>query len=234
MRDYGIDKGLVEFRDDSKRDQRGWGKGFFGFRKMFRDYLTKLNVAFYDSCCPALTGDIYPLRYNDATDVIERFNGTTWVTVTTGEGENPVFASVESPLLSTDTISPVGAMPLEFSGSTMTSMGVTPANVTATLTTNQLRSGYITSTSAAAVSLTLPDATSFATAIGAVAGTIFDFYVDNSAGANTVTVIVGSGITVNTPAITGGATLTVSTANAVGWFRLVFTSATAAKILRIA
>jgi len=84
MRDYGIDKGLVEFRDDSKRDQRGWGKGFFGFRKMFRDYLTKLNVAFYDACCPALTGDIFPLRFNAAGGgTIERFNGTAWVTVDT-------------------------------------------------------------------------------------------------------------------------------------------------------
>ena len=63
---------------------------------------------------------------------------------------------------------------------------------------------------------------------------VFDFFVDNSAGANTVTVAVNTGITVNTPAITGGATLTVSTANAVGQFRLVFTSATAAKLLRIA
>lgn len=81
MRDYGIDKGLVEFRDDSKRDQRGWGKGFFSFRKMFRDYLTKLNVAFYDACCPAATTEgIVPLRYDDTNDVIQYFRTSdgTW------------------------------------------------------------------------------------------------------------------------------------------------------------
>jgi len=87
MRDYGIDKGLIEFRDDSKRDQRGWGKGFFGFRKMFRDYLTKLNVAFYDTCCPAASpAGIAPLRYNDTTDTIEYFDSVTeaWVAVDAG------------------------------------------------------------------------------------------------------------------------------------------------------
>jgi len=55
MRDYGIDKGSVRYLDDSKRDHRGWSQGFWGFRKMFRDYLTKLNVAFYDTCCPEST-----------------------------------------------------------------------------------------------------------------------------------------------------------------------------------
>lgn len=112
---------------------------------------------------------------------------------------------------------------------------VNAINVTATATPAQIIGGAITSTSAAAVSITLPTATQLATALGVTTrGTSFDFLVDNSAGANTVTLIVGTGITVTTPAITGGATLTVSTANAVGWFRLVFTSLTTAKILRIA
>lgn len=107
-------------------------------------------------------------------------------------------------------------------------------NTTATITAAQLAGGLLTSTSAAAVSITLPSATDIATALGAVRGSSFEFVVDNSAGSNTVTVVVGSGITVNTPAITGGATLTVSTANTVGVFRLQFTSTSSAKILRIA
>lgn len=83
MRDYGIDKGLVEFRDDSNRDQRGWGKGFFSFRKMFRDYLTKLNVAFFDACCPASSEEgIYPVRFNANLQRLEFFNGTAWVDIT--------------------------------------------------------------------------------------------------------------------------------------------------------
>lgn len=87
MRDYGLDKGLVEFRDDSDRKQRGWQKGFFGFRKMFRDYLGKLNVAFYDECCPAATTlGIVPVRYNDSTNTLQYFNILTgnWSTVDAG------------------------------------------------------------------------------------------------------------------------------------------------------
>ena len=107
-------------------------------------------------------------------------------------------------------------------------------NISATVLAANFTKGYFTSTSAAAVNLQLDTATNIATAIGAVQGTIVDFVVDNSAGANTVTVVVGAGITTNTSPITGGSTLTVSTANTVGYFRLIFTSATAAKIVRIA
>jgi hypothetical protein len=106
-------------------------------------------------------------------------------------------------------------------------------NVSATVTSEQLLTGYFTSTSAAAVTLTLPTATAAGAALGAAAGTSFEFIVDNSAGANTVTVAVNTGITTATPVVTGGATLTVSVANGVGIFRLVFTSATAAKLYRI-
>jgi len=106
-------------------------------------------------------------------------------------------------------------------------------NATATATVDQILSGYITSTSAAATSITTPTATALATALGAVRGTSFDFMIDNSAGANTVTLVLDGSITVNTPAITGGAALTVSVANAIGTFRIVFTSTTAAKIFRI-
>lgn len=107
------------------------------------------------------------------------------------------------------------------------------ANATATLEAAQLATGYITSTSAAAVSLTLPTATLLATELGATAGSSFEFIVDNTAGANTVTLLVGAGITAATPVITGGATLTVSVANAIGIFRIVFSSATVAKLFRI-
>lgn len=106
-------------------------------------------------------------------------------------------------------------------------------DATATATVDQILSGYITSTSAAATSITTPTATALATALGAVRGTSFDFMIDNSAGANTVTLVLDGSITVNTPAITGGAALTVSVANAIGTFRIVFTSTTAAKIFRI-
>jgi len=84
------------------------------------------------------------------------------------------------------------------------------------------------------VSLTTPTATAIAALIPGVAqGTTFDLIIDNSAGANTVTMVLGSGITVTTPVITGGATLTVGTVNKVGLFRFYFTSATTANVFRI-
>jgi hypothetical protein len=108
-------------------------------------------------------------------------------------------------------------------------------NVTATLTAAEMLSGYITSTSAAAVALTTPTATALAALIpGVGVGTNFDFIIDNTTGANTVTLTLDASIAVVTPAITGGATLTVSTSNDIGIFRIVFTSETTAKIFRIA
>jgi len=105
--------------------------------------------------------------------------------------------------------------------------------ITATITAAQLATGLLTTTSAAAVTMTLPTATQIATQIGATQGTVFEFIVDNSAGANTVTVAVGSGITASgfpaTNTLTLGASTTIGTAG----FRLVFISATAATLTRI-
>lgn len=87
MRDKGLDKGLIRYFDDAGRDKRGWDKNFFGFRKMFRDYLTKLNVAFYDTCCPAATEEgIVPVRYNDTTNTLQFYNtvSDTWSSVDAG------------------------------------------------------------------------------------------------------------------------------------------------------
>lgn len=82
MRDKGIDKGLIRYFDDAKRDQRGQGKNFFGFRKLFRDYLAKLNVAFYDTCCPETTeAGIYPVRWNATLQRLEFFNGEAWANI---------------------------------------------------------------------------------------------------------------------------------------------------------
>lgn len=106
-------------------------------------------------------------------------------------------------------------------------------NVTATVTAAQLKTGVLSSTSVAAVAATLPTAAALlAVLTGAAAGTWFDFAVDNSAGANTVTVTPSASITAATAVITGSDTLTVAS-GAVGLFRVYFTSATVAKIYRI-
>lgn len=106
-------------------------------------------------------------------------------------------------------------------------------NTTGAITAAELAGGLVTSTTAAGVTGTLPDATSLATQLGAVQGTVFEFIVDNSAGANTFTVQVNTGITVGTTSLTGGDSLTVSTAQVVGMFRLIFTSTTTAILRRI-
>lgn len=112
---------------------------------------------------------------------------------------------------------------------------LTALNSTGTITAAMVQKGGITSTSAAAVAATLDTAANIATAIGAVQGTSIEFLVDNTAGANTVTVVVAAGIVAATPIITGGATLTVaaSATQGIGIFRLVFSSASAAVLYRI-
>ncbi len=109
----------------------------------------------------------------------------------------------------------------------------TPINSTATATTSQILSGYITSTSGAATVITLPTATALGTALGATQGTIFDLTIDNSNGSNNVTIQVNTGIQAITPAITGGANLVVSTANLIGQFRITFITSTNAIIARV-
>lgn len=105
-------------------------------------------------------------------------------------------------------------------------------NATATGTAAQILAGGITSTSAAAVAYTLPTGALLGAAANAARGTWLDFAVDNSVGANTVTVTPSTGITAATAVITGGATLTVA-ATAVGLFRIYFLTTTTAVIYRI-
>lgn len=110
---------------------------------------------------------------------------------------------------------------------------ISELDVTGTLTAAQVFGGIVASLSAAAVSATLPLATDLVALLGAKQGTQLDFTVDNSAGANTVTVVVNTGITAATAVITGGATLTVASGK-VGFFRLYFISTTAAILYRLA
>ena len=105
-------------------------------------------------------------------------------------------------------------------------------NATATVTPAQLINGYITSTSAAAVTLTLPTGTLLGQALNATKGTVFEFYVDNTAGANTVTIAVAVNGILSAAAAAGagtGAGLLTVPAGVTGLasFKLCFTSSTA-------
>lgn len=116
----------------------------------------------------------------------------------------------------------------------VTRTSATAINSTGTATDTAIRKGLITSTSAAATSITLPSATALGTAFHAVKGTSIEFIVDNTAGANTVTIIPGAGTTA-TAILTGGNTMTIAASSTIGVavFRITFISATAAVISRI-
>lgn len=72
MIDLAIQKGFIQKADTSDPAQKG---SFYFLRKLFSDYLNKLGVPFYDSCCPAVA-ESKPVRFNSG---IQYFNGSTWV-----------------------------------------------------------------------------------------------------------------------------------------------------------
>jgi hypothetical protein len=111
-------------------------------------------------------------------------------------------------------------------------------NATATATAAQVATGYITSTSAAATTITLPTGTDLGAAISATRGTVLDLFVDNTAGANTVTIAVATnGILSTAAADTSGSfgDLTIASgATGIGRFTIMFSSATAYVFTRTA
>ena len=106
-------------------------------------------------------------------------------------------------------------------------------NSTATATAAQVLGGLITSTSAAATTITLPPVADLVTATGAAQGTTIEFVVDNSAGANTVTIAVGTGMTASGFPATNTLTLAQSATVGTAGFRITFISGTAATLTRI-
>ena len=111
-------------------------------------------------------------------------------------------------------------------------------NATATATAAQVATGYITSTSALGTTITLPTGTALGTAIGAVRGTVLELYVDNTAGASTVTMAVATnGILSSAAADTAGSfgDLTIAAgATGLARFTIMFSSATAYVFTRTA
>jgi hypothetical protein len=112
-------------------------------------------------------------------------------------------------------------------------------NATATATAAEVATGYLTSTSVGTVTITLPTGTLLGAALGATRGTTLDLYVDNTAGASTVTVAVATNGILSAAAAAGSGAgaglLTVpSGVTGIGCFRIVFSSATAYVFSRIA
>lgn len=122
--------------------------------------------------------------------------------------------------------------------SEITHSTVAAINATGTATAAQVATGYITSTSAAATTITLPTGTLLGAALGAAQGTVFDLYIDNTAGANIVTVAVAtngilSSAAADTPGSFGDLTIAAG-ATGIARFTLMFSSATAYTFSRTA
>ena len=110
-------------------------------------------------------------------------------------------------------------------------------NSTNTATVLELATGYITSTSGAATTITLPTGTLFGAELNATQGTTFDFIVDNTEGANTVTIAPGANLIASAWTAVDDALLAPldipAGVTGIGIFRIVFSSATAATFSRI-
>lgn len=111
-------------------------------------------------------------------------------------------------------------------------------NATAVATAAQVATGYITSTSASATSITLPTGTLLGGLIGATRGTSFDLYVDNTAGASTVTMVVSTNAILSTAAVDTAASfgdLTIAAGvTGLARFTIMFSSPTAYVFTRTA
>jgi hypothetical protein len=111
-------------------------------------------------------------------------------------------------------------------------------NATGTATPAQVASGYITSTSASATTITLPTGTDLGNAIGATQGTVLDLFIDNTAGANTVTVAVNTNAILSSAAADSSGSfgdLTVASgATGLARYTLMFSSPTAYVFTRTA
>jgi hypothetical protein len=111
-------------------------------------------------------------------------------------------------------------------------------NATATASAAQVADGYITTTSAALTTITLPTGTALGAALGASRGTVLDLYVDNTAGASVVTIAVNtnavlSSAAADTPGSFGDLTIAAG-ATGLACFTLMFSSATAYTFSRTA
>tara|TARA_B110000977_G_C10695285_1_gene345118 strand:- start:93 stop:530 length:438 start_codon:yes stop_codon:yes gene_type:complete len=111
-------------------------------------------------------------------------------------------------------------------------------NSTATATAAQVATGYITTTSAAITTITLPTGTLLGAELGATQGTVFELSIDNTAGASTVTIAIAvngikSGAAVTTAGSFGDVSV-VAGPTGLARFTIMFSSPTAYVFTRTA
>jgi hypothetical protein len=159
---------------------------------------------------------------------------TVAATSLTASGTAAITGAVTAP-----SVAPISATFLPVANSVDTHPAPAAINATAAATAAQVATGYITSTSAAATTITLPTGTLLGAALGAGQGTVHNLYIDNTAGANTVTIAVAVNGILSAAAAAGSAAgaglLTVpSGVTGQACFTLMFSSATAYTFTRTA
>jgi hypothetical protein len=111
-------------------------------------------------------------------------------------------------------------------------------NATGDASAAQVADGYITSTSAASTTITMPTGTALGNLLGASRGTVLDLFVDNTAGASTVTMAVNTNAILSSAAAdTAGSfgDLTIAAgATGLARYTIMFSSATAYVFTRTA
>lgn len=242
MIDKGLDTGMIRHLDDSLREKRGQKKGFFGFRQMFRDYLAKLNVAYYDECCPTATPEGFlPLRFNSNDSTVEWFDPSTQTWIDTGIGTIPDPLSIGQlnvgDYLTTPKIYQAGSgtAPIAIQNLIVTPGGATQINTSATITAANLLKGAIFSGTVAPVTVTLPSITNILalSQVLTTEGTTIQFAAHNQGnGGNALTIAVGGGMTIVSP-LTGGNSMTMADGR-IGIFMITLTSSTTGQLARIA
>lgn len=205
------------------------------------DFVTSISVLNTGGATTVVgTPTVTVTRVDDSGYVLEAYGATVPTDGDAGYAVGAQFRLTTAGPISTVFINEGSATSALFVGIGNPSPSSSAAvNATATLTSAQVATGRITSTSAAAVTMTMPTGTLLGGVLGAVAGTVHDLIIDNTAGANTVTVAVGvNGILSAAAAAgtgTGAGLLTVpSGVTGVGQFRLIFSSPTAYVFSRIA
>lgn len=79
MKDLALQKPFLQTIETTSPQ----AKNYYAMRKLFSEYFGKLNVAFYDTCCPSASiPDSYPTRYFDGD--LQYFDGTEWSTISVG------------------------------------------------------------------------------------------------------------------------------------------------------
>lgn len=187
---------------------------------------------------------VHTKSYDEAFNVLSSTTNTSYVSVgnisnvsTSGSG---AIIYLRSPLKNSNgtvysySVTSTPAQISALVSSTAVNIPVTVAYTTsATVTASELNSGLLSNTGTVAITLTLPTTSLIAAQIGAGAGSIWDFSVQNTGSGGTITIAVGSGMTASDFPGTNTLTRTASATVGIARFRIHFISASVSTLTRL-